>query len=109
MMLSGKYGQEEVTAITKMERQSLEIRLREPDWMEHFSEFLDSPPSCNLSEILQARNDLPICRDAPTRREVVNTSGLDKISPEAFTVILLRPLTCYISYLPRYGKIMRAL
>ena len=95
MMLSGKYGQVEVTAITKMERQSLEIRPTEPDWVEHFSEFLDRPPSCNPPEILQVRNDLPICRDAPTRREIVNAinklnsgeaSGLDKIPPEALTV-----------------------
>ena len=76
-------------------------------WREHFSDLLNRPPPLNPPDILPARNDLPICCDAPTKREIVDAitqlnagkaAGPDMIPPEALkadatlTADLLYPL-----------------
>ena len=49
-------------------------------WVEHFGELLNRPPPCNSPEILPARNNLPICCDAPTRRNIHVVNSVNKLN-----------------------------
>lgn len=61
-------------------------------WMEHFYWLLNRPPSNSPTDILPARNDLPINCDAPSETEIMvaihklnsgKAVGPDMIPPEA--------------------------
>ena len=105
--LTGKYGKPEVPVKDQEGKTIFGKEAQSKRWVEHFNSLLNRPPPSNPPQILPARNDLPICCDAPSREEIVDAikrlkqgkaAGPDQIPPEALkadanvTASILDPL-----------------
>ena len=105
--LVGKYGKAEVPVKDQEGKTIFGKEAQAKRWEEHFNSLLNRPPPSNPPNILPARNDLPICCDAPSKKEIIDAinklkkgkaAGPDQIPPEALkadasvTADLLFPL-----------------
>ena len=90
--LAGKYGKPDVPVKDKDGKTIFGKDDQSKRWVEHFNSLLNRPPPSIPADILPARNDLPICCEAPTKKEILDAilklnsgkaAGPDEIPPEA--------------------------